>query len=170
MASSWLNIVFDVSDWDVPASYYMFAFCVVFVLVSRLCEGGAESPHPPLEIIRVDKKPHAPLVPPKLFAEEDKPAPENKIHLSTEIRDTIRQQKQQQEEQDKTRNDSGKKEEEEKVNLLETRLSVLEKLVGAMDARMNTLEDWVQVETDLQEQDILMRAKAHDRANNKKKK
>jgi hypothetical protein len=157
---------------DIPASYYMFAFCVVFVLVARLCEGGAESPHPPLEIIRQGKPPL--FTPPKLFADQPTTAAaeapsKTKIHLSAEIRDTIRQQ------EEKTQTDTREKGEEnaddvdDRVKLLEARLSTLEKLLGAMDARVNTLEDWVQVESDLQEQDILMRAKAHDRANKKNK-
>lgn len=179
---SWSNIIGD----HVPASYYYYMFlavtCVVFVLVGCMCKSGdAKSPYPPIEIIRVNTAvASSSSSPPKLFV--DKPAPENKIHLSAEIRKTINQQDQEEEEKKKkTQNDTvaaGKKEEEEdheeqekkknEVKLLKERISVMEKLIVTLESRLNTLEDWVQVESDLQEQDILMRAKAHDRAKKNK--
>ena len=152
---------------------------MLFVLIGCLCKrGDAKSPYPPIEIIRVNTAvASSSSSPPKLFV--DKPAPENKIHLSAEIRKTINQQEQE-EEKKKTQNDTvaeaGKKEEEEdheekkknEVKLLKERISVMEKLIVTLESRLNTLEDWVQVESDLQEQDILMRAKAHDRAKKNK--
>jgi hypothetical protein len=138
---------------DVPEIYYMFA-AILVLLVVQLCRGGSESPYPPIEILRVAQKKEEP---PKLFA--DKPS-ESKIHLSEEIRDTIRQH-----EEEKTKNKlvaettTGGDAEESKF--LKERVATLEKLLASIDSRMNTLEDWVQVETQLLEQDILLRAKAH---------
>lgn len=138
-----------------PEIYYMFA-AILVLLVVQLCRGGSESPYPPIEILRVAQKKKE--EPPKLFV--DKPPSESKIHLSEEIRDTIRQHREEEEQKTTTNNKSTTTGEEE-LTFLRERVAALEKLLTAMDSRVNTLEDWVQVETDLLEQDILLRAKAH---------
>lgn len=132
------HIVKTPADW-------MFVACVVFVLLARACR--SESLYPPLEIIRVGKPPA------KLFG--DTKDESSKIHLSAEIREAVLLKKMEQE--------TPPSSPEQKKESLREQVAQLKKLVETLESRLNTVEDWVHVESDLLEQEFQMRAKAHER-------